>query len=140
MTTAVDSNVLVALWDLDPQLNTVAETALENAQSKGALVATGVVYTELLALPSRTEMMLDKFFIETGIRIEWELSEPVWREAGRAFQGYISRRKSRKDEFPRRILADFLIGAHAAVHHYRLLTFDQRLYQAAFPNLEIIAL
>lgn len=139
MTTAIDSNVLVALWDLDTQLNTVTQTALEDAQSKGALVTTGVVYAELLALPARTERMLDKFFLETGIRIDWELSELVWREAGRAFQGHVSRRQSRKDEFSRRILADFLIGAHAAVGRYRLLTLDQRLYKAAFPALEIVA-
>jgi predicted nucleic acid-binding protein len=40
----------------------------------------------------------------------------------------------------RRILADFLIGAYAAVHRYRLLTLDQRLYRAAFPKREIAPL
>jgi predicted nucleic acid-binding protein len=32
-------------------------------------------------------------------------------------------------------LADFLIGAHAAVNGYRLLTLDAGLYRASFPKL-----
>jgi predicted nucleic acid-binding protein len=85
-------------------------------------------------------MMLDEFFHATGIRIEWESSEEIWRVAGRTFQGYVMRRSSKKTELPRRILADFLIGAHAAVLRYRLLTLDQCLYRAAFPKLEIATL
>lgn len=140
MTTVIDTNVLVALWDTDPQLNAAAQKALYSAQRLGALVVTGAVYAELLALPGRTEMMLDEFFHATGIRIEWESSEEIWRVAGRTFQGYVMRRSSKKTELPRRIPADFLIGAHAAVLRYRLLTLDERLYRAAFPKLEIATL
>ena len=140
MTTAIDSNVLIALWDTDPQLNTAVQKALDSAQARGALVIFGAVYAELLALPGRSENMLDEFFDATGIRIEWESSEQVWRLTGRAFQGYVGRRSRKKAELPRRILADFLIGAHAAVHRYRLMTLDQRLYRAAFPKLEIVAI
>jgi predicted nucleic acid-binding protein len=140
MTTVIDTNILIALWDIDPQLNTAVQKALDHAQGRGPLVVPGAVYAELLALPGRTEKMLDEFFAATGIRVEWESSEQVWRVAGRTFQGYVSRRSTRKTEMPRRILADFLIGAHASVHRYRLLTFDQRLYKAAFPKLEISAL
>jgi predicted nucleic acid-binding protein len=42
-------------------------------------------------------------------------------------------------QVPRRILTDFLIGAHALVRGFTLLTFDQRLYAAAFPELNILA-
>jgi predicted nucleic acid-binding protein len=31
-----------------------------------------------------------------------------------------------------------VIGAHAMQKGYRLLTLDDRLYQAAFPDLEIV--
>lgn len=138
MTTVIDTNALVALWDPDPRLNTAAQKALDSAQERGALVICGAVYAELLALPERTEEMLDEFLSVTTIRIDWETNEQVWRIAGRAFQGYVGRRKRYEDELPRRILADFLIGAHASVHHYRLMTLDQRLYRAAFPKLEIV--
>ncbi len=136
MTTAIDTNALVALWDTGPELNAAAQKALDAAQARGALVICGAVYTELLALPGRTENMLDGFFAATAIRIDWNSTEQIWRVAGRAFQNYAARRSQKI--LPRRILADFLIGAHAAVNRYRLMTLDQRLYRTAFPKLEIV--
>lgn len=82
--------------------------------------------------------MLDEFLAATAIRIEWEVSEHIRGAAGRAFQGYVERRQRSTEELPRRILADFFIGAHAFSPRYRLITLDQRLYRAAFPELEII--
>ena len=136
MTTAIDTNVLVALWDTDPNLNAAAQRALDAAQSQGALVVCGAVFTELLALPGRTEKMLDEFFSDTAISVDWQTTEHSWRAAGRAFQSYVARRGKR--DLPRRILADFLICAHASVNRFRLMTLDQRLYRAAFPALEIV--
>ena len=139
MTTSIDTNVLVALWDPDTRLNAAAQKALDLAQNRGPLVISGAVYAELLALPGRTERMLDGFFDVTGIRVDWESREGTWRAAGKAFQSYAARRNRKVDELPRRILADFYIGAHASLHRYRLLTLDQRLYRAAFPELEIVS-
>ncbi len=138
MTTSIDTNVLVALWDTDAQVNTAAQKALDSAQQRGALVICGAVYAELLALPGREERMLDDFFDVTAVRVDWESSEQVWRTAGNAFQSYVQRRNRKKEELPRRILADFFIGAHASAHRHRLMTLDQRLYRAAFPKLEIV--
>jgi predicted nucleic acid-binding protein len=138
MTTAIDTNVLIALWDVDPKLNAFAHLALDSAQARGELVIAGAVYAELLALPGRSEKILDEFIDDTRIRVDWELNELIWRAAGRAFQGYVARRSRQRSILPRRILADFLIGAHAAVHHYRLLTLDERLYSAAFPKLLVL--
>jgi predicted nucleic acid-binding protein len=137
MTTAIDSNVLIALWNEDDSLNTQARTALDAALVRGSLVIAAPVFAELLAAPGRSEEFLNAFCRATGITIEWELPEAVWRAAGRAFQQYVSRRKKQRDVGPRRILADFLIGAHAAQNGYRLLTLDDRLYKAAFPQLAI---
>jgi predicted nucleic acid-binding protein len=44
------------------------------------------------------------------------------------------------DQGERRILTDFLIGAHAFVNGYKLLTLDARVYEAAFPRLAIRSL
>ncbi len=137
MTTAIDTNVIVALWDAEDTLHRVARAALDKAFNEGALVLSGSVYAELLAAPGRTEAFVDRFREETGIGVEWELGERVWREAGRAYQAYAGRRRKRREAGPRRILADFVIGAHALVSRYKLLTLDAGIYQASFPKLGI---
>lgn len=138
MTTAIDTNILVALWNEDDTVNTLARSALDAALSRGSLVIAAPVFAELLAAPSRNEAFLDSFCRDTGISVDWNLDEAVWRSAGRAFQLYVARRKRQRDAGPRRILADFLIGAHALVNGFRLLTLDDRLYRAAFPRLAIV--
>jgi predicted nucleic acid-binding protein len=137
MTTAVDSNVVIALWDKDSALSLAAQNALEAAFHRGNLVAAVAVFAELIAAPGRTETFVGSFFEDTGIAIDWELGEQVWRAAGRAFQAYAERRRKQRDVGTRRILADFLIGAHAVSNDCRLLTLDDRLYRAAFPTLAI---
>jgi predicted nucleic acid-binding protein len=65
----------------------------------------------------------------------------VWRDAALAFKDYAKRRrKDKNDTGPRRILADFLIGAHAVHHATQFLTFDAKIYQQAFPELVVITL
>ena len=137
MTTAIDTNVVVALWDKDPTLSLAAQTALEAAFNRGTLVVSAPVFAELIAAPGRTETFVTSFLEETGVVIDWDLGEAVWRSAGRAFRSYAERRRKLRDSGTRRILADFLIGAHAEARGYRLLTLDERLYRAAFPTLTI---
>lgn len=140
MTTAIDTNVIIALWDRDPTLSLAAQTALERAFRRGNLVIAAPVYSELLAAPNRNENFVDDFLDESSIAVDWELDERVWRSAGRAFQAYAERRRKQRSTEPRRILADFLIGAHAHTRGYRLLTLDERIYQMAFPKLAIEAM
>ena len=137
MTTAIDTNILIALWDRSRSLSSAALIALEAAFRRGPLVIAAPVFAELLAAPGRTEPFVDAFLDDTAITVEWELDEAVWRSAGRAFQRYAERRRKQRDSGTRRILADFVIGAHAEVRGYRLLTMDERTYRAAFPKLTI---
>jgi predicted nucleic acid-binding protein len=138
ITTAIDTNVIVALWDSDSRLSAAAQAALDDALERGSLVTTATVFAELMAAPGRSEAFLDAFFRETGIQIDWAFDEPVWRTAGRAFQGYAGRRRKQRDAGRRRILADFLIGAHALEGGHSLLTLDDHLYRTAFPNLAVV--
>jgi predicted nucleic acid-binding protein len=137
VTTAIDTNVIVALWDDDPAFSLAAETALEAAFHRGGLVIAAPVFAELVAAPGRTDSFVSSFLEENAIAIEWDLNEPIWRSAGRAFQAYAERRRKQRDHGTRRLLADFLIGAHAHIRGYRLLSLDERLYRAAFPALKI---
>ena len=97
MTTAVDTNVVIALWDRDSALSLAAQTALDSAFNRGTLVAAAPVFAELIAAPGRTEAFVGSFFEETGIGVDWELPEQVWRSAGRAFQAYAERRRKQRE-------------------------------------------
>jgi len=140
MITSLDTNIIAALWDADDALHQAAREVLDAAHGRGRLVICGVVYAELLAAPGRTEAFVDGFCEETGIEVEWEFGERVWRAAGAAFQSYAARRRKHRGAEARRILADFVIGAHASVSGYRLLTLDAGSYQASFPRLAITSL
>jgi predicted nucleic acid-binding protein len=128
---------MIALWDKDSALSLAAQNALDAAFNRGTLVAAAPVFAELLAAPGRSETFVGSFFEETGITVDWELPEQIWRSAGRAFQAYAERRRRQRDRGARRILADFLIGAHALTNGCRLLTLDDRLYRTVFPKLSI---
>ena len=80
--TAIDTNVLVALWDRNDTLNSAAQAALDAAFARGKLVISGAVFAELLAFPRRTETFLDEFLKDTGIAVDWTTDESVWRVAG----------------------------------------------------------
>jgi predicted nucleic acid-binding protein len=77
MTTAIDTNVIIALWDRDSTLSSAAQTALEVAFHRGRLVIAAPVFAELLAAPGRTEAFVDAFFEDTSIAVEWDLDEAV---------------------------------------------------------------
>jgi hypothetical protein len=86
MTTAIDTSLVIALWDRNSALSLAAQNALESAFNRGSLAAATPVVAELIAAPSRTEKFVGSFFEETGIAVDWDLGEHVWRSAGRAFQ------------------------------------------------------
>ena len=138
MTTAIDTNVIVALWDRDTKVSTTAQSALDSAFERGGLMISAPVFAELMAAPGRDEGFLNAFFKDTGIGIDWHLEEAIWRTAGLAFRVYAARRRRQRESGPRRILADFLIGAHALRRGCQLLTLDEHVYRSAFPQLRLI--
>ena len=136
--TAVDTNVLVGLLSGTEVEAEVAQRALAEA-AEGPLILCPAVYAELIAMPRLSEEELDAFVEETGLIVDWSLEPEVWRAAGRAYAAYASRRRKQKgDKGPRRILADFLIGAHADLTSGKLLTLDPKLYRSNFAKLEVV--
>lgn len=140
MRTAVDSNVFVALWSSDDEVSRLAESALDESANLGRVVICPAVFCELAAAPGRDDRFVTEFLRDTSVAVEWDLDEGIWRQAGEAFRGYAARRRKQKEPGPRRLLADFVIGAHAARRANRLLTLDEKLYRAAFPRLTTITL
>lgn len=138
--TALDTNMIVGLWDADDALHLPAYEMLDAASSRGGLVICGAVFGELLACPGRSEAFVARFLRDTEISVDWTANENIWKAAGRAFSLYADRRRKNVPDGPRRILTDFLIGAHALENDYSLLTLDDGIYRAAFPKLRILGI
>ncbi|GBF04094.1 hypothetical protein DAERI_010266 [Deinococcus aerius] len=137
MSTALDSNVISALLRAEsPQAE--IRRLLNAARRDGPLLICGAVHAELRAGPGVTAELLDRFLSTTGIGIDWTLEEHVWRSAGTAFAGYTARRRVSGGGRPRRVLADFIIGAHAAARGAQLLTLDPHHYTTSFPELRVL--
>jgi predicted nucleic acid-binding protein len=136
MRTALDTNVLSALWSSEPGAANIA-AQLDRARVDGAVLISAPVYAELLAHPKISEAALADFLSETGISIDFELTPPVWLEAGRRYAKYAVRRRNSKNQDAKRLLADFIIGSHALIRADRFLTLDAKRYERDFPELKL---
>jgi predicted nucleic acid-binding protein len=135
---AVDTNVFSGLLSGEEKAVSTMQVALERVSGRGMLVASPIVYAELAAV--RSLEAVDGFFSDKGIEVDWQLDERVWRAAGSRYGVYARtrRRQGGDDTEPRRILADFLIGAHALYLDRVLLTSDARIYGTFFSELEVL--
>jgi predicted nucleic acid-binding protein len=137
MKTALDSNILSALWSNEPSALRI-ETELRYARAQGGVVICAPVHVELTAHPLVSPGLVDKFLAETDIWVDFSLDEEVWRKAGEGFAGYAQRRRRSGGTVPKRLLPDFLIAAHALLRADRLFTLDPTRYQLDFPNLRLV--
>src|SRR5690606_22830195 len=94
-------------------------------------------FAELVAGKNRTSEMVEGFLDDTDIRVDWTIDEIIWRSAAKAFQDYAGRRRKQRQHEPKRLVTDFIVGGHAYQRGYSLLTFDNRIFKAAFPQLNI---
>jgi predicted nucleic acid-binding protein len=139
MRTALDTNIISALWSNEPPANAISD-ALCEAKESGAVLMCGVVYAELLAYPGATKTFIENFCSKTGVMSDFKLQDAVWTEAGKRFAAYANRRRKAMGAGPKRLLADFLIGAHATLQADRLMTLDASRYKQDFPDLQIYPL
>jgi hypothetical protein len=110
---------------------------LEEAQRDGGLVIAAPVYAELLAHPQASESFVNDFLLDTGIAIDFELQRASWLEAARRFASYANRRRGSGGQNPKRLLVDFIVGAHALLSADRFLTLDPGRYRQDFPELRL---
>jgi predicted nucleic acid-binding protein len=128
----VDTNVLVDVLENDPEWADWSIGQLR-AQSKiHRLAINPVIYSELSLTFSSVDA-LDKTIDKLGLAM-LELPRPALFLAGKAFVRY-----RRKGGTKNNVLADFFIGAHAAVSRYPLLTRDTLRYSAYFADVKLIA-
>jgi hypothetical protein len=137
MRTALDTNILSALWSGEPTADRIS-ASLGEARTLGGLVICAPVFVESLAHPSMTQDAVEQFLKETGIVVDFDLTEEVWRQAADSFAAYAQRRRRSGGDAPKRLLVDFVIGSHALLHAERLMTLDANRYSQDFPTLRIV--
>lgn len=131
MITAVDTSVLLDVFGADPVFGERSRDALRKCLSDGSLVACEVVWAEVAAsfpVERHAIAALDQL----GVRFV-ALDQPASVAAARAWRRY--RRAGGRRE---RVIADFLIGAHAATHADRLLTRDRGFSRVHFRGLKLL--
>lgn len=131
MITAVDSNVLLDVLTGSVEHGAESAAALRLATSEGALIMCTAVLAEVVGAydqPSAVTRQLERL----GIDLVPD-DRTVALAAGRVYRAYRKGGGTRE-----RILPDFLIGAHAAVHADRLLTRDRGFYRSLFAKLQVL--
>jgi predicted nucleic acid-binding protein len=132
MTTALDSSVLLDVLMGDATFGARSGRALEAAYTSGAIVAGDIVWAEVRARFENNDSFEEAMstlgvqFVPTSPKAS-SLAGALWREHRRRSAG-------RRD----RVIADFLIGAHALTTADTLLTRDRGFYRDYFKALKVI--
>lgn len=131
MITAVDTDVLLDVLTADPTFGRASGAALRTAIQNGALIASEVVWAETVAWFSSDEEAARRLDTLRVRLVPSDLSSAS--AAGVAWRTY-RRAGGRRN----RVIADFLIGAHASTHADQLLTRDRDFYRSRFRKLQIV--
>ena len=129
--TAVDSSVLIDILADDPQHRSRSLTALIEARQAGALIVCPIVWAEIRGFFKEPERMHTSF---ADAEIQFD---PFDRECAEvAGQHWFEYRRGGGSRT--RLIADFLIGAHAQVRGGRLLTRDRGFFRRYFSKLQVL--
>ena len=112
---------------------------LNGLRREGALVVCVVVWAELAAGPGVGPERCSRLLRALDIQVDYEIPRKAWDLAGESFSAYAQRRRAAGAGTPRRLLADFLVAAHAVHRAQRLVTQDQAFFRSVFPQLTLTA-
>ncbi len=127
----VDTNVLVDVLENDPAWADWSVRQLRAQAQVHELFINPVIYAEL-SLAFDSVEALDSEIENMGLQV-YELPRPALFLAGRALVKY-----RRRGGFRTNVLADFFIGAHAAVLNCGILTRDGRRYRTYYPRITLV--
>ncbi len=126
----VDSCVVIDVLGNDPRWADWSQSQLESWSVRGPLLINAVIYAELAACAASWKSLEAEV---SAARLSMrDFSRDALFLAGRAHAAYRRRGGTRTG-----MLADFLIGAHAAVMRIPILTRDVARYRAYFPTVAL---
>ncbi len=128
---ALDSSVVLDVLTNDPVFGRASADAIAEALSVGEVVICDAVVAEVQSMLDTRETALDAL-AAFGVRY----LAPSEQAAVRA--GHMQRRFRDRGGRRERVVADFLIGAHALLQCHGLITRDEGFYRDYFKGLKVI--
>lgn len=133
MRIAVDSSVLLDVLTGDLKFGAASREALRRAYDTGVLVASDIVWSEVRAHFSEKSSFLSTF-ATLGVSYE-PLRQEAAELAGELWRKYCLKTHRRDRD---RIVADFLIGAHAHLQADAFLSRERGFFTDHFKGLRLI--
>jgi predicted nucleic acid-binding protein len=128
---AVDSSVLLDMLTEDPKFAAASARAIAQALGSGGVVVCDAVVAEVQTLLATSESAMD-VLNDYGIHYHPTTEQAAVRA------GFMQRRFRDRGGRRERVVADFLIGAHALLQCRGLITRDAGFFRDYFKGLKLI--